>query len=68
MGKIAGLLKRIKNWMNNDKNKYLIHNDPSIFDPYHGLPEQLRPYRNEISREKLHKLVDEYGIRNDVTF
>lgn len=68
MGKIAGLLKRIKNWMNNDKNKYLIHNDPSIFDPYHGLPEQLRPYRNEMSREKLHKLVNEYGIRNDVVF
>ena len=29
MGKIAGLFKRIKNWMHNDKNKHLIHNDPS---------------------------------------
>ena len=59
MGKIAGLLKRIKNWM---------HNDPSKFDPYHGLPVHLRPNRNEISRDKIHKLVDEYGIRNDVVF
>ena len=68
MGKIAGLFKRIKNWMHNDKNKHLIHNDPSIFDPYHGLPVQLRPNRNEVSRDKIHKLVDEYGIRNDVVF
>ena len=36
---------------------YHKNNYPSKFDPYHGLPVQLRPNRNEISRDKLHNVL-----------
>ena len=53
MGKFSGLLKRVKNFFTNDKNKFRIYNEPSKLDPYYGIPSQLRPDRSRIPRELL---------------
>ena len=53
MGKFSGLLKRVKNFFIDDKNKYRIRNDPRLLDPYYGIPSQLRPDRSKIPRELL---------------
>ena len=47
MSKFGGILKRIKQFINLDNNKYRIHNDPSLLDPYYRFPE-LRPNRFNI--------------------
>ena len=42
MGKFGGILKRIKDFFNkDDKNKYLIYNDPNLIDPGRKFREML---------------------------